>query len=175
MSSALRTVKVGTPLMVAGGAAALTLGTAAAVGYGLSQATPDNADFPIGDPMGIGVEAFDGGMRAKGGPVSPGRTYLVGEKGPEPFTPTRSGYVHPSGAGLVGERGPEPFTPARSGYVHPSGAGAVSVTVHVAPKTLAFSNVGAADAQAIAERVKRMLQDEIGAAMRGVFADLGRA
>lgn len=39
--------------------------------------------------------------RATGGPVSPGRGYLVGERGPELFVPTASGRVEPS-VGQVG-------------------------------------------------------------------------
>jgi len=38
-----------------------------------------------------------GGFRAAGGPVSAGRSYMVGERGPEMFTASRSGYIHPSG------------------------------------------------------------------------------
>jgi phage-related minor tail protein len=34
--------------------------------------------------------------RATGGPVAPGRGYLVGERGPELFVPTSSGRVEPS-------------------------------------------------------------------------------
>ncbi len=37
--------------------------------------------------------------RATGGPVSPGRAYLVGERGAELFVPTSSGRVEASGAG----------------------------------------------------------------------------
>ena len=33
--------------------------------------------------------------RATGGPVSPGRGYLVGERGPELFVPTSAGRVEP--------------------------------------------------------------------------------
>lgn len=36
--------------------------------------------------------------RATGGPVSPGRGYLVGERGPEIFVPTSSGRVEPNAA-----------------------------------------------------------------------------
>ena len=36
--------------------------------------------------------------RATGGPVSPGRAYLVGENGPEVFLPTASGRIEPGGA-----------------------------------------------------------------------------
>ena len=34
-----------------------------------------------------------GGQRAKGGPVTGGTSYLVGEKGPELFTPKSSGHI----------------------------------------------------------------------------------
>lgn len=34
-----------------------------------------------------------GGFRAEGGPVSPGRSYVVGERGPELFTPGASGQI----------------------------------------------------------------------------------
>lgn len=40
--------------------------------------------------------------RATGGPVSPGRGYLVGERGPELFVPTSSGRVVPGGGGEAG-------------------------------------------------------------------------
>jgi hypothetical protein len=54
----------------------------------------------------IGVIKLPGGgvdgARAAGGPVVPGRTYLVGENGPEFITPRRSGFVHPNGTGPGG-------------------------------------------------------------------------
>ncbi|MCC2601707.1 tail tape measure protein [Sphingopyxis yananensis] len=37
--------------------------------------------------------------RATGGPVSGGRAYLVGERGPEYFVPTSSGRIEPIGGG----------------------------------------------------------------------------
>jgi len=37
--------------------------------------------------------------RATGGPVAPGRAYMVGERGPEMFVPTTSGQVVPHGGG----------------------------------------------------------------------------
>ena len=37
--------------------------------------------------------------RATGGPVSPGRGFVVGENGPELFVPTSAGQVVPAGAG----------------------------------------------------------------------------
>lgn len=39
------------------------------------------------------------GGRAEGGPVQPGAAYLVGERGPEVFTPSQSGRIGPAGAG----------------------------------------------------------------------------
>ncbi len=38
--------------------------------------------------------------RATGGPVSPGRAYVVGERGPELFVPTASGRVETGGSGV---------------------------------------------------------------------------
>ena len=40
--------------------------------------------------------------RATGGPVSPGRGYLVGERGPELFVPTASGRVEPGVGAAAG-------------------------------------------------------------------------
>lgn len=45
-----------------------------------------------------GGMSYGGGL-ASGGPVVPGKTYLVGERGPEFITPRRSGFVHPNGSG----------------------------------------------------------------------------
>ncbi|KQS03539.1 tail tape measure protein [Sphingomonas sp. Leaf357] len=39
--------------------------------------------------------------RATGGPVSPGRAYMVGERGPELFVPTGAGRVEASGGGAA--------------------------------------------------------------------------
>lgn len=42
---------------------------------------------------------FDfGGARATGGPVAAGRSYLVGERGPELFTPAGHGAISPAGS-----------------------------------------------------------------------------
>ena len=38
------------------------------------------------------------GARASGGPVSAGNTFLVGEKGPELFTPSNNGTILPAGS-----------------------------------------------------------------------------
>ena len=51
----------------------------------------------------FGVNAFLGGLpgiggffRAEGGPVSRGKSYIVGERGPEMFTPGASGHITPN-------------------------------------------------------------------------------
>lgn len=49
-----------------------------------------------------GVASAIAGARADGGPVSGGKTYLVGERGPELFTPSRSGNIIPNGAPVGG-------------------------------------------------------------------------
>jgi phage-related minor tail protein len=50
----------------------------------------------LGKTIGGGIANLFGGARAAGGPVANGSTYLVGEKGPELFTPSRSGYIVPN-------------------------------------------------------------------------------
>jgi hypothetical protein len=49
---------------------------------------------------GIGgvIEGVFGGARATGGPVSSGKSYLVGERGPELFVPSSSGNIVPNSA-----------------------------------------------------------------------------
>lgn len=50
-----------------------------------------------GDPNSIFTKLFGGGM-ASGGTVKGGTSYLVGERGPELFTPGRSGSIAPNNA-----------------------------------------------------------------------------
>ena len=50
-----------------------------------------------GNPASIFTKLFGGG-RASGGTVSAGTSYLVGERGPELFTPGRSGSIAPNNA-----------------------------------------------------------------------------
>lgn len=44
------------------------------------------------------IDRVFGGFRAAGGPVASGTSYVVGERGPELFTPNRSGTIIPNGA-----------------------------------------------------------------------------
>lgn len=65
------------------------------------------ASAAVRQGLGGGLGAITGGLlgalglpgRATGGPVSPGRGYLVGERGPELFVPTASGNVMAAGQG----------------------------------------------------------------------------
>lgn len=61
----------------------------------------------IKEGAGNVASSFMGGMalagaRADGGPVSAGQSYLVGESGPELFTPSSSGMVTPNGGSMGG-------------------------------------------------------------------------
>ncbi|MEG8053568.1 tail tape measure protein [Sphingomonas aerolata] len=58
-----------------------------------------------GGGLGEALAGLVGGLpgRATGGPVSPGRAYVVGEQGPELFVPSSSGRVEAGGAGGVRE------------------------------------------------------------------------
>ncbi len=58
---------------------------------------------------GVASSLFGGSPgRATGGPVTGGRPYMVGERGPELFVPTSAGSIQPASAG--GERGPVNIT-----------------------------------------------------------------
>jgi hypothetical protein len=52
----------------------------------------------LGSKIGGAIGGMFGGGKASGGPVSAGTTYLVGEKGPELFTPSSSGRIIPNSA-----------------------------------------------------------------------------
>ncbi|MFZ2995088.1 tail tape measure protein [Sphingobium sp.] len=56
-----------------------------------------------GGLIGLGTSVLTSALglpgRATGGPVAPGRAYMVGERGPEMFVPTSSGQVMASGSG----------------------------------------------------------------------------
>ena len=51
----------------------------------------------IGGPIGA-IAGFLSGGRANGGTVMGGRSYVVGERGPELFTPGRTGSIAPNSA-----------------------------------------------------------------------------
>lgn len=88
------------------------------------------------------------GARAAGGPVTGGRPYLVGERGPEIFTPGRSGAITPN---------------------HRLGGGTVTVN---ASFTI---NAQTGDPEAIAREVSRRLGRLVGGSHRGAFDDTAYA
>jgi len=88
--------------------------------------------------------------RAGGGPVSAGKSYLVGEKRPEIFTPSRSGSILPD-ASAVGGRAPS-FT--------------------IAP-TFNFSGMGNANPEEIERRVRRIMREEVADMFRSAYSDMG--
>jgi len=51
------------------------------------------------------TNAIFGGFRAQGGPVQPGRSYVVGERGPELFVPQASGQIVPAASGTPASGG----------------------------------------------------------------------
>ncbi len=55
----------------------------------------------LGGGLGVVNGAPPIGKRAMGGPVQPGRTYLVGENGPELFSPNGTGTIIPNGGGMT--------------------------------------------------------------------------
>ncbi len=59
---------------------------------------------PLGNWLGGMFTGMFGGGRATGGPVDAGTTYMVGEKGPELFTPSSGGNITPNHK-LSGGRG----------------------------------------------------------------------
>lgn len=60
------------------------------------------------------IGALFGGFRADGGPVAPGKTYMVGERGPELFTPGRSGFITPNTDVAPAASGGMTFAPSYS-------------------------------------------------------------
>jgi hypothetical protein len=71
---------------------------AAAIRSGLNGGSGGGAGNLLGTLGGLLGAALGAPGRATGGPVSPGRAYRVGERGPELFVPTSSGRIEASAA-----------------------------------------------------------------------------
>lgn len=69
-----------------------------AISGGLGSLLGGGGGGSLGSAGTILSAALGAPGRATGGPVSPGRAYLVGERGPELFVPTSSGQVAAGGA-----------------------------------------------------------------------------
>ncbi|KQW27033.1 hypothetical protein ASE36_18985 [Rhizobium sp. Root274] len=107
----------------------------------------------FGDNMsgkGIGggksARTANSGHRAAGGPVWGGSSYLVGEKGPEIFTPGRTGTITPNGK-----------------------AGGGDVIVNLGGVTIH----GVANDEEAAQRLVAVIERRVGEALRGAHADMG--
>jgi len=101
----------------------------AAISNGIGAATGGGSGGGgSGDLLSLGTSIamalFGAPGRATGGPVSAGRAYRVGERGPELFVPTASGRIEAAGAGVRniaitvnvrGEVGSEPQRLAQTG------------------------------------------------------------
>lgn len=109
-------------------------------GRALGEIASAALKIEFGSGAGSAVSSVAAGLlglpgRATGGPVAPGRAYLVGEHGPELFVPTSSGRVEAGGA-------------AR---------GAVHVTVNVAAPRDAGREFMAQTGRQVAREVRRAL------------------
>jgi hypothetical protein len=89
------------------------------------------------------IDNIFGGGRAAGGPVNAGTTYLVGEKGPELFTPSNSGNIIPNNR-LGGASGGNTININVSGAIDPVGVARqiASILNREATTSGAFANLG---------------------------------
>ena len=76
----------------------------AAISNGIGAATGGGGSGGSGNLLSLGTSIamalFGAPGRATGGPVSAGRAYRVGERGPELFVPTASGRIEAAGGGV---------------------------------------------------------------------------
>jgi hypothetical protein len=93
--------------------------------------------------------ALFGGARAEGGPVSPGKAYLVGERGPELMMPQRPGWIIPS----------DKLVPAGTSERLMGGGRSTTINIHMPPGTPAetrrAAGAGAREALAAASNARR--------------------
>ncbi len=115
--------------------------------------------WPSLNPFGGSEEkpAVDG-ARAKGGPVGAGKTYLVGEKGPELFSPGRSGVISPHAA----------YRAASAGAAASSTTAKAEISVNFAPT---FNVSTAIDSRSFAQSVHDDLGKSIKSAIECAFTD----
>jgi hypothetical protein len=90
----------------------------------------------LGSLLGAVGSLFGAPGRATGGPVSGGRPYMVGERGPELFVPASAGRIEAHGAG---------------------GRGPVNVTINLAVPRDAGAGVMAQTASQVARAVRQQL------------------
>jgi hypothetical protein len=93
----------------------------------------------LGAKIGGAIGGAFGGGRAAGGPVMRGTTYLVGEQGPELFTPSSSGSIIPNNAL---SRGGSTINLTVNGAIDPEGT--ARTIVNILNNSAARGTLGAA-------------------------------
>jgi len=93
----------------------------------------------LGSKIGGSIGGAFGGGRATGGPVMRGTTYLVGEQGPELFTPSSSGSIIPNNA--LG-KGNQTINLTVNGAIDPEGT--ARTIVNILNNSAARGTLGAA-------------------------------
>jgi hypothetical protein len=126
------------------------IGTAISVAVNLIAKLIDGFEWIIRNGAKVGnfignLNPF-GGARAAGGPVSMGKTYLVGEKGPELFSPGSNGTIIPNNA------------------LRGSGSSGTTINISVS---------GAIDPASTARQIATLLKNE--ASTSGSFFNLGQS
>ena len=97
---AVRTGKFGFEDLKRTALAAMAEIAAAAIRGGIQAAGGGGKGGLLAAAANVLAAAMGAPGRATGGPVAPGRPYLVGERGPELFVPTASGRVEAGGGGV---------------------------------------------------------------------------
>lgn len=146
------------------------------MGGGGGGAAPEGV---TSDPMGAGVA----GERAEGGPVSRGKTYLVGEEGPELITPTADGYVHTADETrrMMAERATVDVPAPQVNVADPAPIRAPAAAMPQPQPVTATLNLGGItihaaqgmSTQDVAAAVKREIENLSREFFRGVYSDTG--
>jgi hypothetical protein len=84
-------------------------------------------DNPVVAGIGGLIDKVFGGFKASGGPVTSGTSYIVGERGPELFTPSRSGSIIPNHA--LGGGGGSVINLTVNGAIDPEGTARAIINV----------------------------------------------
>lgn len=108
------------------------------------------------------------GARAGGGPVASGKFYLVGERGPEIFTPGKSGGITSNADARAASADGSQGAPA-SAAPAPVSKGQ---TVNFSPTVIVNAGAGA-DVRDLERRIRSVMRDEVRSLFRGAYSDTG--